>query len=147
MRGTLGATARSEHGFTLVELLAAMLILGILAAIAVPAFFSQRDKARDAEAKVQVQTAETAIEVYASDRNGSYTGATVSALQQIEPVLRDVPAGDLTVQVMGASGKYRVAVLAPTGNEYSIRREADDSLSYPCDTAGKLGCPASGAWG
>ena len=68
--------AQDESGFTLVELLVVMLILGLLAAIAIPAFFNQRDKARDAEAKAAVRTAETAIETYATDNDGSYAGAT-----------------------------------------------------------------------
>ena len=65
-----------EEGFTLVELLVVMLILGLLAAIAIPSFFNQRDKARDADAKSAARTAQTAIETYATDNNGQYTGAT-----------------------------------------------------------------------
>ena len=91
--------AQDESGFTLVELLVVMLILGLLAAIAIPAFFNQRDKARDAEAKAAVRTAQTAIETYATDHNGSYAGATsdptaadLDSLQRIEQSLRDVGA-------------------------------------------------------
>ena len=143
----VGPSARSQAGFTLVEILVVMLVLALLAAIAIPAFFAQRDKARDAEAKVQVRAAHIAMETYASDRNGSYSGASPSALQLIEPSLRDVPAGDLTVQVMGSSGKYRVAVEASTGNEFTIRRENDDSISYACTDPGTGGCPSTGFWG
>lgn len=146
----VGPGTRSESGFTLIEVLVVTLIMGLLAAIAVPAFFSQRDKARDAEAKVQVRTVETAVETavetYASDNNGAYTGASVTAVQQIEPTLRGLTSANLTVQPLGASGQYRIAVLAPTGNEFTIRRQNDGSLSFPCTTAGTGGCPSSGFW-
>ena len=71
-----------EEGFTLVELLVVMLILGILAAIAIPSFFNQRDKARDADAKSAVRTAQTAMETYATDNGGFYAGADAADLQR-----------------------------------------------------------------
>src|SRR5919106_5939112 len=92
----------SESGFTLVELLVVMLILGILAAIAIPSFFNQRDKARDADAKESVRTAQTAIETYAIDNNGEYTNATTAALVKIEQTLNDAPK---PVAVSGTGGK------------------------------------------
>ena len=52
-----------------------MLIIGLLAAIAIPSFFNQRDKANDAGAKEDAHTAQTAMETYATDNGGSYTGA------------------------------------------------------------------------
>jgi prepilin-type N-terminal cleavage/methylation domain-containing protein len=56
-----------ELGFTLVELLLVMLILGLLAAIAIPSFFRESDKAVDSSAKAQAKTAELAIEIYATE--------------------------------------------------------------------------------
>jgi type IV pilus assembly protein PilA len=139
--------ARSQSGFTLVELLVLILVLEVVALIAGPAFLSQRDKARDGEAKVQVRTAQTAIEAYAGDRKDNYADASVAALQEIEPALRDLTSANLTVQTLGSSGQYTVAVLAPTGNEFTIRRQNDGSFSFPCTMPGAGGCPASGSWG
>src|SRR5215213_8964574 len=111
----------SESGFTLVELLVVMLILGLLAAIAIPSFFNQRDKARDADAKSAVRTAETAMETYATDNDGSYAGATSDptapyaggSLQAIEPTLGDVGAR-LTIPAVDATS-YTVQVESESG--------------------------------
>ena len=64
--------AREEKGFTLIELLVVMLIIGILAAIAIPTFFNQRNKANDSSAKDMAHTAQMAAETCATDNNGSY---------------------------------------------------------------------------
>ena len=59
--------AQSEKGFTLIELLVVILIIGILAAIALPAFLNQRGKAQDTEAKSAARTAQTAMETWYTD--------------------------------------------------------------------------------
>ncbi len=62
-----------EGGFTLIELLVVILIIGILAAIAIPSFLSQKSKATDSSAKELARTAQTTAETYATDHNGKYT--------------------------------------------------------------------------
>jgi type IV pilus assembly protein PilA len=59
----IGTSAKgAEDGFTLVELLVVMLVIGLLAAIAIPAFFNQTSKAKDASAKSQVRELAEAVE-------------------------------------------------------------------------------------
>jgi type IV pilus assembly protein PilA len=141
----------SESGFTLVELLVVMLILGILAAIAIPSFFNQRDKARDSDAKADARTAQTAIETYATDNGGSYTGAAVGAvgtpgtLVDIEPTLADA-AARMTLSGLGAR-TYTITVdSVNTPNTFTISRAANGSTSLTCDVDGSDGCPTDGTW-
>ena len=136
----------SESGFTLVELLVVMLILGILAAIAIPAFFNQRDKAQDADAKVEARTAETAMETYSTDNGGDYTGADAGDLHAIEATLPGV-GGSLAVSYPGGTALYRVTSTSDTTNTFSITRNDDGTKTLSCTpVAGADGCPAGGDW-
>ena len=62
MLKSLRARTSDEGGFTLIELLVVVLIIGILSAIAIPAFLSQTSKANDSAAKTQVGTLQTTME-------------------------------------------------------------------------------------
>ena len=82
MLNALRRRVGDEGGFTLIELLVVILIIGILSAIAIPAFLSQTTKASDSAAKTQVGTLQTTIETYAAENNGSYANATLEDLQK-----------------------------------------------------------------
>jgi type IV pilus assembly protein PilA len=142
--------AREESGFTLVELLVVMLILGLLAAIAIPAFFNQRDKARDASAKTYARTAETAMETYATDHNGVYTGANRAALVSEESTLNGATMADADIVAPAgapdtSNKSYKVTVHSSTGNTFTVTRHDDGTTSLSCTAGGTAGCPSGGA--
>ena len=133
--------AQDEKGFTLIELLVVILIIGILAAIALPAFLNQKEKGQDAEAKSAVRTLQTAQETYYTD-NQVYAD-TVAKLKALEPAIGDFESRVTTVT--GTASGYSVEVESKGSSKVKYKiTNAAGVVTRTCAPASKGGCGASG---
>ncbi len=165
MLNSLRQRTGDEGGFTLIELLVVILIIGILAAIAIPAFLSQKSKAYDSSAKTVAQTSQTAIETFATEHGGEYTNATPKELHEIEPSINYTNPGEAELTgvtltpptTAGGAGtgvpsnnEFTVTVTANnTKDEYSVYRKSNGEVEHKCVSA-TSGCPghlsSSNSW-
>lgn len=137
-----------QGGFTLIELLVVILIIGILAAIAIPSFLSHKGKATDSAAKEMVHTAQVAAETYATDHSGSYTGVTAAALKTYEPAIQTA-AGNNNAYLSEAKAEesgtgFKVTATSTSGHTFSIAKKANGELERSCTPTGKTGSEGGG---
>jgi type IV pilus assembly protein PilA len=133
-----------QEGFTLIELLVVILIIGILAAIALPAFLGQRQKGQDAEAKSNARNIVSHLESCFSQEQ-TYVGCETGQDVTDSGIPLGPGGGEVSISGTGVDGYTVVGHSKASGHNFTITKTAGGAPTRSCTPVGKGGCPSGGA--